>query len=285
MSLQSTITQKSFWTFLLIFIVSLVVLSGFFLPYDSRTFPKFSSLSDSQQRTKMPTAISSTSCMNDSTDNVIAMHAQHIDIKSDPYAQTNLKLLSFDAAHQRHPSSLLEDVIAIDNKAMEVNVYPQWIIKSCVVANEEITALVSKQGLYSIDYVPRDAYILYAPYSHAQSVANDSRIKFVSVMPTSLKMDSRLLKSHPTSSSTKLIVYMAAPINPSLYSSEATAEHWQTQLQQLSSPSIIVKASSSQMLVVTLSHTDQLQLIAKWLSERPEIKSISPMSEFHLINT
>lgn len=234
----------------------------------------------------MPTNVmSSTSCMNDSTDHIIAMHAQRIDIRSNPYAQTNLKRLSCDNIHKEHPNSLLENVLEIESKAMEANVYPQWIVKSCLVANEEITALISKQGLYSVEYVPRDAYVLYAPYSHAQSVANDSRIKFISLMPISLKMDVRLLTNNPTSSSTKLIVYMAAPINPSLSSSVIIAERWQTQLQQMISPSITVKASPPQMLIITLSHTDKLQLLATWLAARPETKSISPMSEFHVART
>jgi hypothetical protein len=221
--------------------------------------------------------------MNHSTDDIIAIRDQRIDIRNESYAKNNLKGLS--TMTDQEPS-LLNHILAAEEKALQAHVYLQWMVKSHVAANEEITALVSQKNTYPVEYIPRDAYILYASYHHAQSVANDSRIKFVSLLPSLLKIDARLLNANATSLFSRLIVQITHPIPSTVFSLKTIAEHWQTHLQQSISPDITIQVSSSYFLTIKISSNAStwLSYVVTWLSEQPETKLINPVPEFHLVS-
>ena len=238
------------------------------------------------------------------TDSIIALQAQHLDITDETYARLNLKRLTSIPSNQSDP--LLDEVRTMEQLALEAHVYPQWIVKTRLMANESITDLVSQNGVYHVEYVPRDAYILYAPYQHAQRVADDSLIKFVSLLPNRLKIEARLLSTDnkqfsPLSSGTKknhstahtsyqLMVHLTHSISEphsfSSSSSESIANRWQTHLQRIfSSPDIQVKGHTpSPILNVTVPHGVQISSLLDWLSEQPESRFIGSIPKFHVIH-
>jgi hypothetical protein len=296
-------TRKICWT-LVGFNIGLLILMVLFPYYRSNQLLDFSRFSNAWGKAKTSNNLQP-SLMNNQqqaeTDSIIALQAQRIDITDETYAWLNLKRLTSIPSNQSDP--LLDGLLTVERLALEAHVYPQWIVKTRLVANESITDLVSQNGVYSVEYVPRDAYILHAPYRHAQSVADDPLIKFVSLLPNRLKIEARLLsadnKPHsPLSSGTKnnathahyhLIVHLA-PTASEPYSftsslSESIANRWQTNLQRIfSSPDIRVKGHTpSPILNVTVPQGVQLSPLLDWLSEQPESRFIGSMSKFHII--